>query len=158
MPHNGIGSGATTEVMRKQNYSRWKTRCETICNYIDNRNTGVIETDAVLLKVIQPSFRNGLPSLFKFIFILITKGIKTLGFAANMDCNGCGICKQVCVADNIELVDGRPIWHDHCEGCFACYHWCPKKAVSLGGHDLNVRHYHHPEVHISDIMNQKGTL
>jgi epoxyqueuosine reductase QueG len=50
------------------------------------------------------------------------------------------------------MVGDKPTWPDDCASCFACLHWCPKEAISLGGHDLNIKAYHHPDVKISDMM------
>jgi epoxyqueuosine reductase QueG len=30
---------------------------------------------------------------------------------------------------NIQMVNERPQWQQHCENCMACYHWCPQDAV-----------------------------
>jgi Fe-S-cluster-containing hydrogenase component 2 len=53
---------------------------------------------------------------------------------------------------NIRLEAGRPEWGEACAGCFACLHWCPRGAVTLGGHDLGIRRYHHPAVRLADMV------
>lgn len=52
-------------------------------------------------------------------------------FVVNEDCTGCGICAKVCPADNISIEAGRPVFHHHCEQCFACFHHCPEYAIRL---------------------------
>lgn len=69
----------------------------------------------------------------------------------NEKCNGCGICKRVCPAQNIELVDKRPVWKHHCEMCFACDEWCPQSAIQHWSRAKGVK-YHHPEVNIKDML------
>ncbi|MCL2530381.1 MAG: 4Fe-4S dicluster domain-containing protein [Coriobacteriia bacterium] len=70
-------------------------------------------------------------------------------FRIDKHCKGCGICVQVCPAQNIHLPDAGsesavPIRSDKCEACLACVHWCPAAAVSASrrGHTS----YHNPLV------------
>jgi ferredoxin len=68
-------------------------------------------------------------------------------------CDGCGTCSKVCPAENIALIEGRPVWLHHCEMCLACVEWCPKKAIH---HCLREdgKTYHHPDVSVSDMLKQ----
>jgi MinD superfamily P-loop ATPase len=79
----------------------------------------------------------------------------SLAFVADDTCNGCGICESICTAANIEIVEGKPVWSDHCVSCFACVHWCPKEAVTLGGFTMGIKCYHHPEVKLADMVKQR---
>lgn len=48
-------------------------------------------------------------------------------------CIACGKCESLCPAGNIRIDDsGLPHWGDSCAFCLACYHVCPKHAVSHG--------------------------
>ena len=53
-------------------------------------------------------------------------------------CIHCGMCAKVCPVDNITDMnkgdDFSPQWkhNDSCTGCLACYHHCPKHAISYG--------------------------
>ncbi len=69
----------------------------------------------------------------------------------NEKCNGCAICKRVCPAQNIELVNNRPVWKHHCEMCFACDEWCPQSAIQHWSRAKGVK-YHHPEVNLKDML------
>ena len=53
-------------------------------------------------------------------------------FYATDDCISCGICESLCPLTNIHLVDGKPVWGDHCTHCMACICKCPKEAVEYG--------------------------
>ncbi len=54
---------------------------------------------------------------------------------------------------NIELDDeGRPIWGNRCQQCFACFHWCPEEAVQFGRRTEKQPRYHHPEVSLKDML------
>ena len=76
-------------------------------------------------------------------------------FGVNEECNGCGICVEVCPADNIRLEKGKPVWLGRCENCIACYNWCPRRAIT-GGISQKGYFYRHPEVTVSDMMAQKN--
>ena len=72
------------------------------------------------------------------------------GFRVTSACNGCGICAKICPAADIEIKDGKPKWTGHCEQCFACFHWCPQRAVQFGP-SAKQRRYHHPFAAFSDF-------
>ena len=70
-------------------------------------------------------------------------------FRIGKRCTGCGICAQVCPAQNIQLPQkgsgvAAPIRSDKCEACFACIHWCPAAAVSTSRRKHTS--YHNPRV------------
>ena len=74
-------------------------------------------------------------------------------FFADEKCSFCGICAQVCPVQNVTLLDGKkPTWSNRCEQCFACFHWCPEKAVQYGRKTVNMIRYHHPESSLNDLM------
>ena len=75
-------------------------------------------------------------------------------YSTNEKCNGCGICVEVCPVNNIKITGGNPVWLNHCENCLACYNWCPHKAIQ-GEIAQKEYYYRHPDVKISDIINQK---
>lgn len=47
-------------------------------------------------------------------------------------CVSCGKCEKVCPMNNIEMVDGRPVWEDNCTHCMACICGCPEAAIEYG--------------------------
>lgn len=74
-------------------------------------------------------------------------------FYADEKCSSCGICARVCSVGNVELLDGeKPTWGDRCEQCFACFHWCPEKAVQYGKKTGDMVRYHHPGTSLNDLM------
>lgn len=68
-------------------------------------------------------------------------------------CTGCGTCSKVCPAQNIQIIENKPVWLHQCEMCLACDEWCPKRAIrhwcKQEGKD-----YHHPDIKISDMLRQ----
>lgn len=155
LPHSGIGSVAVTPEQQAQMFSKCKPKLAEICAYVNRRAVGTIESrppwrDLLRLRIIRM-----IPSLFAFLLRVLLKGIESLAFTANSDCNGCGVCERICPVNNIQMVNKQPEWADHCAGCFACLHWCPQAAISLGGSSMGVRRYHHPEVKLADMLKQR---
>jgi ferredoxin len=73
-------------------------------------------------------------------------------FSVNDDCTSCGICKSVCPAKNITLVDGKPVFHHQCERCLACIQHCPKHAINYRDKTQKRRRYTHPQVRYKKII------
>jgi ferredoxin len=73
-------------------------------------------------------------------------------FFVNDDCITCGICKSVCPAKNITLVDGKTIFHHQCERCLACIQHCPKRAINYRDKTQKRRRYTHPQVGYKKII------
>jgi NAD-dependent dihydropyrimidine dehydrogenase PreA subunit len=48
-------------------------------------------------------------------------------------CTGCGICEAVCLAEKVQMMDGRPNWQEtvQCHGCFACLNFCPELSIQV---------------------------
>ena len=80
------------------------------------------------------------------------------GMEVEEHCVGCGICAKICPMDNIHLEEGKPVFGENCISCLACFHWCPQEAIwmSKGEEAMKRRFkYHHPEVTMGDILEQK---
>ncbi|MDR1302974.1 MAG: EFR1 family ferrodoxin [Treponema sp.] len=72
-------------------------------------------------------------------------------YTVNENCVGCGICKEVCPAKNIEIINKRPVFKDNCEQCVACIQWCPKKAINYKDKTQKRKRYVHPEVSYKEL-------
>jgi len=93
-------------------------------------------------------------NLISKIFIKsVNKGDKN--FYADERCNSCEICEKVCPVNNIKIIDGKPEWQHKCQRCLACIHFCPQEAIQYGKKTIKRKRYHHPEITVNDIMNQK---
>lgn len=68
-------------------------------------------------------------------------------FEVSAQCNSCGLCEKVCPVNNISMHTEKPTWHENCQCCLACMHYCPKQAIELGKSKKKAR-YHHPSVPI----------
>ena len=71
--------------------------------------------------------------------------LKSTGFYATDRCISCGKCAELCVLNNIHLVDGRPVWGEHCTQCMACICRCPREAIEYGKRTQGKRRYQCPE-------------
>jgi ferredoxin len=160
MPQNGLGSGKLTEVQQQMMFDNWKNRVDEVCDdikNIKNSKTDEIETSILFFSFFNTRILKLVPVYFAFLNRVLFKGIDSLAFTSNEKCTGCGTCMKICSQQNIEILDNKPVWLDHCINCFACLNWCPNGAITPGDADLSIKNYHHPEVKISDIMmeNQK---
>ncbi len=156
MPHNGLGCGSFSQVQHDQMFEDWKRRREEISEYLNSGKEGTLEGSKVFSSLILSGVLvRRIPFFVRLLKQVMMKGWGSLGFVTNEGCDGCGICKRVCPVDNIDIIDGKPSWSDHCINCFACYHWCPKDAVQFGNANMKMSHYHHPEVRVADIIRQK---
>jgi flavodoxin/NAD-dependent dihydropyrimidine dehydrogenase PreA subunit len=76
-------------------------------------------------------------------------------FNVSQACNGCTTCSKVYPVGNIKIQDGKPIFLHHCEQCVACVQWCPKQAINLKNKTQNRGRYHHPDISLADMINEK---
>lgn len=58
--------------------------------------------------------------------------IKAKPFTVSDACVSCGKCAKVCPLDNVQLVEGKPIWGAQCTHCMACICGCPTAAIEYG--------------------------
>jgi ferredoxin len=142
----------------------WKAKLETIIECVSARREGKLETPGTFAKILTAIF---LP-LRKLMFMgrytqLAGESKKSFyelvpladrSFEVDERCNGCGVCSKVCPVANIALTDGKPCWLHHCENCFACFKWCPQEAIAGKIVEYGTR-FHHPEVKLADIINQR---
>lgn len=61
------------------------------------------------------------------LFVRFT--ISHRGFHIDEGCISCGVCARSCPVENIQFVDGHPVWGEQCIHCMACIHACPQKVV-----------------------------
>lgn len=73
-------------------------------------------------------------------------------FFINDRCNGCGVCEDVCPADNIQMIENGPNWKHDCEQCLACLHWCPQQAIEFGEETVGRERYQNPFVNLQDML------
>jgi ferredoxin len=77
-------------------------------------------------------------------------------FYAEETCTSCAICQKVCPVNNIILVEGLPQWQHKCQQCLACINFCPEKCIQFGDKTIKTQRYHHPDIAVKDLINQKN--
>ncbi len=73
-------------------------------------------------------------------------------FSVNEDCVSCGLCSRVCPRGNIEIVEGKPVFHNSCEFCLACVNNCPKKAIKIKRDKNSNERYRNENIRIQEIV------
>lgn len=48
-------------------------------------------------------------------------------------CTGCSLCKNVCMYDAIEIINGKAVVNDNCVFCGACIDVCKLKSIEITG-------------------------
>lgn len=156
MPNNGIITENITAKRQQKMSAAWSQKVEEITSYVNARKEGRIETSNVATHLIfNGLFIKATPKLIGLGVHVARHGWQSLAFVSDSNCNGCGICRQVCPKNNITLKDSKPSWGKDCVYCFACLQWCPKQAIQAGTMTINKPRYHHPDIEISEIIKQK---
>ncbi len=115
-----------------------------------------------ILESIQTKMKHQRKSEIKF---LLGNGIRKLNppkfkeedrkFTVSKKCTLCGVCKSVCVSNNI-TIENKVIFHHQCEQCLACIHLCPMKAIHHKS-EKNDERYIHPEIESKEIIRLNQT-
>ena len=147
MPNNYIiGYNVHPEEMQKEFFKNARKKIEIISKLVkhkeDNLTQDIFEKDISRSERVNQTFREEVYESDK-------------SFYADVNCNSCGICEKVCPVNNLILIKGRPKWHHKCQQCLACINFCPEKAIQFDANTLNTGRYHHPEITIQEIINQK---
>ena len=158
MPHNGVGCGLFSDSKRASLLQAWKGTADEICEYVLRCDRGRVDSSRAAFAMLRPSMLRLAPVILRFLRALVTRGSKGLGLTASDACTACGVCARVCPTENIELRGKTPVWGDRCLTCFACLHWCPENAISLGGLNLGITPYHHPDVTLADMLVQRDAI
>jgi ferredoxin len=151
-PHNAVGSiGFTDEEYTKRLITADKKICDIVLD-IQKRTVGKIEKTTIFedMTIIRQ-----FPHILKFLAILLFRGTRSLDFTVSEDCVSCYRCITICPIDNIQWLDGKPVFGKDCVSCFACLQWCPKSAIHIGKYsfkEICMKHYHHPKVKAEDLF------
>lgn len=78
--------------------------------------------------------------------LFVRYGIEPKKFFVTDACISCKRCENACPMDNIQMVDGKPVWGKNCTSCLACYHICPKQAVQYGKITVKKGQYFNPNI------------
>lgn len=151
MPYNYIinnfGLDITAEAKRKQQFELEKIKVKEFAGIIGARKyIGVQKKQALKWRLFA-----SLPVL-TYARSASTLGKAARNFWADDHCIGCGQCQQICPVNNIDIVNGKPVWHDCCQQCLACLHWCPSGAIQYRKRTFDKSRYTNPYVTITDMV------
>ena len=144
LPSNYIPWGGAITPAKQQ--SKFNDAIEKI-----NRIAATIQSKETKSPEKGPAWQNIFFSLiYRQSFPYVHKMDKS--FWADEKCTNCAICEKICPAQNISVVNGKPVWQHHCEQCFACLQWCPEESIQYGKNTSKKKRYSHPEIKISDML------
>jgi ferredoxin len=156
MPHNGLGYNRIPPETRMKMFGDSRKTTPIISDYVSSGKNGRIEKadlrDRLRLAVILVKM---IPKLVPMLKQAIFHGWDSLGFYPDDKCNSCGTCERICPMNNISMNGEKPDWGDNCLNCFACLHWCPQQAIQIAKLTKRMERHHHPDVRISDMIEQK---
>jgi ferredoxin len=156
MPHSGLGYDGIPIDRQRKMFEDYRIKSTTIVNHVKAGKRGTVEKTGFMRRMVVAGLILRMsPKLIPMFKQGILKGWDSLGFHSDENCNGCGICEKVCPMENIEIKENKPVWRDNCLSCFACLHWCPQSSIQIADLTKKMDRYHHPDVNVSDIINQK---
>jgi ferredoxin len=148
MPSNYIPWGeAEAANIQQQFFDDAKIKIDKLVSDLKKSNIAEVEKGVLWQRLV-------FSPVYKLSFSKLCKMDKS--FAADSNCNGCGICKKVCPSNNITIENGKPMFHHKCEQCYSCLHWCPQQALQYGKKTNGLKRYHQPEIKLSDIVNSRN--
>lgn len=115
--------------------------CEDIRLQVHRKTKGRNYLLAAIRNIVQPHFVNELPQ-------------KDRGFIVSDDCIACGLCARVCIANNIRIENGKPVFEHQCAQCMSCVVYCPKKAINYKNQTQKRTKYHNPNVTASEMSKE----
>lgn len=160
MPDN---SNPVSKSKQQKLFKNWEKKKEKITQYVNCKRKGRFENPILLNFLMIPFLSNGKKktltlyrNLSKDNFLSYEEAVNfsDRSFVVNDKCNACGVCADICPANDIQIVDCKPVWQNHCESCLACVNWCPQQAITGGIVSVNKTPtgYHHPDVKISNLI------
>jgi ferredoxin len=147
MPNNYIiGYNTTSENRQKELFEKAFEQAGAISEMVKNKEFNLD------LNILEKNLNRDEKFNIKFREI-VNESDKS--FYIDNNCNSCSICEEICPVNNIILIEGKPQWQHKCQQCIACINYCPEKSIQFGTHTLKTQRYHHPEITLQDIGNQR---
>lgn len=74
--------------------------------------------------------------------------VKADAFKVKDTCTGCNQCAKKCPMNNVQLIDGKPVWGKNCTHCMACICYCPQEAIEYGKKSVGKTRYRFEQLKI----------
>jgi ferredoxin len=132
-----------SEAFQQKLFARAGQRLEIIAQVVKDRKTQV-ERNSVIVETVA--------RLAAKLWARVNIPAIDRQYLADAKCLGCGTCVQICPAQNITLIAGKPKWLHRCERCMACLQFCPVEAIQCGVKTVKKHRYHHPAVAVKDMI------
>lgn len=144
---NNFGLDVTGDPWREEQFRQEKIKVKEIAGIIKARKQIGLEKKTPLKWKL---FAN-LPIL-AYARKSSTLGKSAKNFRTDGHCNGCSRCRMICPVNNIEMVNGRPVWNDRCQQCLACIHWCTNGAIQYLNRTSDKKRYTNPYITFKDMI------
>lgn len=139
--------GLASVVMPENYVAMFPTPDESECHYIIEKAKPQIKKLATKIKKGKPfpksqitlkdKLLSGIVNLLYYPLIVHDRG-----FTVSNECISCGKCAKRCPLENINIVNGKPIWKGNCTHCMACIGGCPKEAIEYKLNSKGKRRYY----------------
>ena len=148
-PSNYLPFGEAVDGRKRDRMlSTARVKIERVSKIIRNRKSFFDKEDGFYKKRVYPGMLYF--AGYRFLHFLDKK------FYIEDSCTSCGICEKVCPVGNITRPEGKPVWNNNCQLCFACINLCPESSIQFGNKTSGMRRYRNPKVTVEDIINQKS--
>lgn len=145
MPGNNIAYYNTeTEAVQREKIESSRRIAEEIADTVVKRGEH-LPNSGIKNRIISAGLHKTMSLLF---------GLSDKKFRVTENCAHCGVCKNVCPAQNIEIVNGSPVWMHNCLQCTACINACPNKAIQYGKSTLGRGRYINSGIGIKGLIEQ----
>jgi len=155
--HDGRGLDAGFSVKMPGNYIlMYESLSKETC---DNLFAAAEKQLAEIVPAIRENKHTALPRSFvgsllhaiAYPWFVSHARTKSREFTISDACTSCGTCAAICPAENIEIVNKKPVWKDRCELCLGCLQLCPAQAIQAGPKTAQRSRYHNPEIALAEL-------
>lgn len=137
MPNSYIlGYDVESEEIIEKKLATADLKAQEILKILENGEVGLFDINPGSMPLIRSGIVNP-------IFKGFARDNKR--FTVDDNCDGCGLCQEVCPLHSISVTD-KPAWSGDCTMCLACLNRCPTHAIQYGKKTADRGRYVHPDL------------